>query len=121
MTRSELVSWISAKSRYVDQSLVEDALQDLLSYFADCLRQGHRIELRGFGVFMLRYRRPRMARNPRTGAILYTEEKYIPHFKPGKALRQQVNEAYLKELKRQQGWASKNTEKHHDTDTSSWL
>jgi integration host factor subunit beta len=113
-----LVNWISAQSRYLDQSLVEDALQDLLVYFADCLKEGHRIEIRGFGIFALRYRRPRMARNPKTGAILYTEEKYIPHFKPGKALRQQVNEAYLKELKRKQGWASKNKEKHQNIDTS---
>jgi integration host factor subunit beta len=118
VTRAELVNWISRQSRYLDQSLVDGALRDLLEYIADCLRQGHRIEIRGFGTFTLRYRRPRMARNPKTGAILYTKEKYIPHFKPGKALREQVNKAYLLQVKRKQGWVSKNKEKYQDSDAS---
>ena len=114
MTRSELVSWISGQSRYLDQSLVDGALHELLEYIADCLQQGHRIEIRGFGTFSLRYRRPRMARNPKTGSILYTEEKYIPHFKPGKALREQVNKAYLLQGKRKQGWALSDTAEYQD-------
>jgi integration host factor subunit beta len=89
----------------------------LLPYIADCLKQGNRIEIRGFGTFVLRHRRPRIARNPKTGAILYTEEKYIPHFKPGKALREQVNKAYL-DSKRNQGWTLMHEKTYQDTDTA---
>jgi integration host factor subunit beta len=113
-----LVNWISRQSRYLDQSLVDGTLHDLFQYIADCLRAGHRIEIRGFGTFTRRYRRPRKARNPKTGATLYTKGKYIPHFKPGKALREQVNEAYLLQVKRKQGWVSKNKEKYEDSDVS---
>jgi integration host factor subunit beta len=94
-----LVSWIAGQSRFLDQSLVDDALQELLQYIADSLRQGHRIEIRGFGSFSLRHRRARVARNPKTGVEFRTKEKYIPHFKPGKALRDEVNAVYLREKK----------------------
>jgi integration host factor subunit beta len=95
VTRSELVQWIAGQSRYLDQPLVDEALRELLAYFGTCLKAGYRIEIRRFGVFTRRYRRPRKARNPKTGAILYTKGKYTLHFKPGKALKERVNEAYL--------------------------
>ena len=81
MTRSELVNWISGQSRYLDQSLVDGALHDLLQYIADCLGHGHRIEIRGFGTFALRDRRPVMARNTKPGATLDTEGNSTIHFK----------------------------------------
>jgi integration host factor subunit beta len=57
---------------------------------ADALVRGHRIEIRGFGSFAINRRPPRMGRNPRTGASVPIPERRVPHFKPGKALRESV-------------------------------
>jgi len=100
MTRSELINLVSGKSRHLEQTVVDKAMKDLFDYIAMVLQRGDRIEVRGFGSFSVRYRKARMARNPKTGAILHTEEKYMPYFKPGKELKERVNEAYLNETKR---------------------
>ena len=60
---------------------------------AQSLAQGKRIEIRGFGSFSLHYREPRVGRNPKTGQSVELEGKYVPHFKPGKELRDRVNES----------------------------
>jgi integration host factor subunit beta len=57
----------------------------------DALTRGHRIEIRGFGSFSVNYRAPRMGRNPRSGESVAIPEKRVPHFKPGKALRESVD------------------------------
>ena len=54
------------------------------------LRKGERIEIRGFGSFSLRYRKPRVGRNPKSGQSVSIEERYVPHFKPGKNLKERV-------------------------------
>lgn len=99
MTRSELISLVSGKSRHLEQTMVDKAMKGLFEYVALVLQQGDRIEIRGFGSFSVRYRKSRIARNPKTGAILHTEEKYMPYFKPGKELKERVNDAYLDEIK----------------------
>jgi integration host factor subunit beta len=55
------------------------------------LATGERIEIRGFGSFSLHYRAPRTGRNPKTGDQVQLTGKYVPHFKPGKDLREQVD------------------------------
>ena len=55
------------------------------------LHIGDRIEIRGFGSFSLHYRAPRVGRNPKTGDKVELTGKYVPHFKPGKELRERVN------------------------------
>jgi len=60
---------------------------------AQTLSDGDRIEIRGFGSFSLHYRAPRVGRNPKTGASVSLEGKSVPHFKPGKELRERVNNA----------------------------
>ena len=60
---------------------------------AQTLQKGERIEIRGFGSFSLHYRAPRVGRNPKTGETVELEGKYVPHFKPGKELRERVNES----------------------------
>ena len=60
---------------------------------ADALAAGDRIEIRGFGSFCLHYRAPRTGRNPKTGDSVDLAAKYVPHFKPGKELRDQVNDS----------------------------
>ena len=56
------------------------------------LAEGERIEIRGFGSFSLHYRPPRTGRNPKTGAAVALPGKYVPHFKPGKELRERVSD-----------------------------
>jgi integration host factor subunit beta len=58
---------------------------------SDALARGHRIEIRGFGSFSINRRPPRMGRNPRSGEQVVIPEKLVPHFKPGKALREAVD------------------------------
>jgi integration host factor subunit beta len=60
---------------------------------SDILAAGERIEIRGFGSFSLHYRAPRTGRNPKTGESVTLEGKYVPHFKPGKEMRDRVNES----------------------------
>ena len=59
---------------------------------SDALAQGERIEIRGFGSFSLHFRPPRQGRNPKTGETVALAGKYVPHFKPGKDLRERVND-----------------------------
>ena len=65
----------------------------ILDQMADSLARGERIEIRGFGSFSLHYRAPRMGRNPKTGDPVSLPGKYVPHFKPGKELRERVNQS----------------------------
>jgi integration host factor subunit beta len=58
---------------------------------SSALASGERIEVRGFGSFSLHYRPPRIGRNPKTGASVAISDKYVPHFKPGKELRERVD------------------------------
>jgi integration host factor subunit beta len=71
---------------------VELAVKHLLDLMSDSLSSGQRIEIRGFGSFSLHYRPPRMGRNPKTGEAVALSGKYVPHFKPGKDLRDRVND-----------------------------
>ncbi len=68
----------------------------MLDHMTEALSNGDRIEIRGFGSFSLHYRAPRIGRNPKTGDSVTLSAKYVPHFKPGKDLREQVNESINK-------------------------
>lgn len=93
MTRSELVSALAARQGHLPMTDVDLAVRALLETMAEALASGRRIEIRGFGSFALRYRPPRLARNPKSGAVVPVAEKYVPHFKPGKVLRERVLES----------------------------
>ncbi len=73
---------------------VELAVKGMLECMAAALAQGKRIEVRGFGSFSLHYRAPRVGRNPKTGDAVTVPEKHVPHFKPGKELRERVDMAH---------------------------
>ena len=73
---------------------VELAVKGLLERMADALAEGDRIEVRGFGSFSLHYRPSRVGRNPKTGDAVTVPEKHVPHFKPGKDLRERVDNAF---------------------------
>lgn len=91
MTRSDLVEELAARFAQLTQRDAEFAVKAILDAMNDALARGHRIEIRGFGSFSVTHRPPRMGRNPRSGESVAIPEKRVPHFKPGKALRQTVD------------------------------
>ncbi len=90
MTKSELIETLAAKQPQLDHKDVELAVKELLEQMSSALAMGDRIEVRGFGSFSLHYRPPRVGRNPKTGSTVHVPDKYVPHFKPGKELRERV-------------------------------
>jgi len=95
MVKSELISRIAAKHDTLSSRDVELSVNNIIEYMSENLVNHDRIEIRGFGSFSLHYRPPRKAHNPKTGERVNTEAKYTPHFKPGKDLRERVNESRL--------------------------
>ncbi|SHF69677.1 integration host factor subunit beta [Vibrio gazogenes] len=91
MTKSELIERLCAEQTHLSAKEIEDAVKDIIEHMATSLEQGDRIEIRGFGSFSLHYREPRTGRNPKTGERVELDGKYVPHFKPGKELRERVN------------------------------
>ncbi len=91
MTRSDLVEALAARFGQLTHRDAEFAVKTLLDAMGEALARGHRIELRGFGTFSVNRRPPRMGRNPRSGESVAIPEKRVPHFKPGKALREAVD------------------------------
>lgn len=91
MTKSELIEIIAAKQSQLSIKDVELAVKSLIEQMSETLAAGDRIEIRGFGSFSLHYRAPRIGRNPKTGESVGLAGKYVPHFKPGKELRDRVN------------------------------
>jgi integration host factor subunit beta len=91
MTRSDLVEALASKFSHLTQRDAEFAVKTILDAMGDALVRGHRIEIRGFGSFSINRRPPRIGRNPRSGESVAIPEKRVPHFKPGKALREEVD------------------------------
>lgn len=91
MTKSELVEIIASKQPQLSVKDVELAVKTIIELMSTTLSQGQRIEIRGFGSFSLHFRAPRVGRNPKTGEPVNLPSKYVPHFKPGKELRDEVN------------------------------
>ena len=90
MTRSDLVEELAARFSQLTHRDAEFAVKTVLDAVSDSLVRGNRIEIRGFGSFSVNRRPPRMGRNPRSGESVAIPEKRVPHFKPGKALREAV-------------------------------
>lgn len=91
LTKSKLIARINRINSQLSARDVELAVKAVIDYMADTLADGGRIEIRGFGSFSLHFRAPRVGRNPKTGASVRLEGKYVPHFKCGKDLRERVN------------------------------
>lgn len=92
MTKSELIERISSKNTQLPARDIEESTKLIFEKMIKALEAKDRIEIRGFGSFSLRYRKPREGRNPKTGAKVALLGKYVPHFKPGKELRERVDE-----------------------------
>lgn len=100
LTRSKLIALI-AKEMVHKKFTAEDvdfAVKYFIDMLADTIVEGERIEVRDFGSFTRHFRAPRLGRNPRTGDPMLLEGKHVPHFKPGKRLRDRVNETMVKEM-----------------------
>ena len=95
MTKSELIEKISYNQDQLPPKDVELAVRMILDRMVNALSNNDRIEIRGFGSFSLHYRAARVGRNPKTGAAVDLTGKYVPHFKPGKELRDRVNQETL--------------------------
>lgn len=91
MVRSELIELLAQDIEGLSARDLELAVKLLQEQMIDTLSHGGRIEIRGFGSFSLHYRRPKLARNPKTGEPVPLGERYVVHFKPGKELRQLVD------------------------------
>lgn len=91
MTKSELITILGDKQNHLKPRDVELAVKSVLDQMSNALSDGHRIEIRGFGSFSLHYRPPRVGRNPKSGDAVALPGKHVPHFKPGKDLRDRVN------------------------------
>ncbi|MCW7536492.1 integration host factor subunit beta [Aquabacterium sp. A7-Y] len=91
MTRSDLVNQLAERFSQLTHRDTEFAVKTILDAMSDALARGHRIEIRGFGSFSINRRPPRVGRNPRSGEQVIIPEKLVPHFKPGKALREAVD------------------------------
>mgnify|MGYP005849344103 CR=1 FL=1 len=93
MTKSELIEILAEQHADIPMKDVENAVKEILEQMAGSLSSSDRIEIRGFGSFSLHYRAPRTGRNPKTGETVELDGKHVPHFKPGKELRDRVNES----------------------------
>lgn len=91
MTKSDLIEKISFSQGQLSYRDVELCVKAIIEKMSERLSSGDRVEIRGFGSFCLHYRAPRMGRNPKTGEKVSLRGKHVPHFKPGKELRERVN------------------------------
>jgi len=95
MTKSELIKLLARRS-HISHIDIDAAVRLMLEYMSQVLSEGQRIEIRDFGVFTRRHRPLRQSRNPKTGETVTVPDKYIPHFKLGRNLRQRVNDSNKK-------------------------
>jgi integration host factor subunit beta len=91
MTKSELIACLAERYTQLVAKDADCAVKTILDAMSYALATGQRIEIRGFGSFSLNGRPPRIARNPKSGDKVMVPEKRVPHFKPGKELRERVD------------------------------
>jgi integration host factor subunit beta len=100
MTKSELIEIIAKEQNHLAYRDVELAVKCMMEHMSEALAGGQRIEIRGFGSFALHFRPPRVGRNPKTGEAVPLAAKHVPHFKPGKELRDRVDGKFLESLEK---------------------
>ena len=91
LIKSQLIGELGKHFPHLPEKDIALAVNHIIEHMSDILAQGGRIEIRGFGSFNLHFRPPRRAHNPKTGEKLVTNPKFAVHFKPGKELREKVN------------------------------
>jgi integration host factor subunit beta len=91
MTKSDLIAKIADYYPQLVAKDAEEAVRTILDAMAVSLIERRRIEIRGFGSFNINCRPPRIGRNPKTGEKVLVPEKCVPHFRPGRELRERVD------------------------------
>lgn len=99
MTKSELIEVLADRQKYLSVRDIDTSVKLMLDELIAAMSRGERVEIRGFGSFSLNYRKPRVGRNPKSGESVSLDSKYVPHFKPGKELRERVNESIGTEIR----------------------
>ena len=92
INKKDLIEIIAKEQDQLPYKDIELSVKTIISSMVKSLKKGERIEIRGFGSFSLRYRKPRIGRNPKSGQSVNIEERYVPHFKPGKSLKERVKQ-----------------------------
>tara|TARA_A100001037_G_C15100299_1_gene613618 strand:+ start:446 stop:733 length:288 start_codon:yes stop_codon:yes gene_type:complete len=92
INKKDLIEIIAKEQDQLPYKDIELSIKTIISSMVNSLKKGQRIEIRGFGSFSLRYRQPRIGRNPKSGQSVNIEERYVPHFKPGKNLKERVKQ-----------------------------
>ena len=90
INKKELIEIIANEQDQLPYKDIELSVKTIIESMIDSLTKGKRIEIRGFGSFSLRYRKSRVGRNPKSGESVNIDERYVPHFKPGKDLKERV-------------------------------
>lgn len=91
MTKNDLIKQLQEELKTYSLKDVAYVVNIIFDSMADAIKRGERIELRGFGSFEVRERKPRMGRNPKSGAQVKLQERKVPFFKTGKELRMMVD------------------------------
>ncbi|HBB52510.1 MAG TPA: integration host factor subunit beta [Legionellales bacterium] len=92
MIKSKLDEFLAAELTHLSEKKIQESTKFIIQLMVDAISLGHRIEIRGFGSFSLNQRPSRESFNPKTGKRTNTNEKFIPHFKPGKTLKQGIED-----------------------------
>jgi len=98
INKKDLIELLSNNQDQLPLRDIKLTVDTIINTIIKTLTNGERIEIRGFGSFSLHYRKPRIGRNPKTGATVAINENYVPHFKPGKNLKKRVNESTEKSI-----------------------
>ena len=93
MTKSDLIVRLAERFPQLVTKDADFSVKMILDALFDALVKGDRIEIRGVGSFSLNYRPPRVGRNPKSGDKVRVPEKWVPHFKAGKELRERVDKS----------------------------
>lgn len=91
LRKSNLIANVTSACDNLEEAMVDEAVREILDMMTYSISKDERVEIRGFGSFCLHHRDARKARNPRTGEYVDVVAKAVPHFKPGKALRELVD------------------------------
>ena len=92
INKKDLIEIIANEQDQLPYRDIELSVKTIIKSMMNSLKKGERIEIRGFGSFSLRYRKPRVGRNPKSGESVNIDERYVPHFKPGKNLKEKVKQ-----------------------------
>ena len=90
MTKNQLIKAIHEKDTGLTKVQVSQVVDAMIETMTRALAQGGKVEIRGFGNFTVRKREARKARNPKTGEMIEVPAKRVPHFRPGKELKEMV-------------------------------